>query len=57
MRSYHLWGMQQSEGGESEYADDAEDEVPDEEDELQSEDEDRVGGKRSMLRMDVFMVV
>lgn len=49
--------MQQSEGGESEYADDAEDEVPDEEDELQSEDEDRVGGKRSMLRMDVFMVV
>ncbi|KAI0721210.1 P-loop containing nucleoside triphosphate hydrolase protein [Fomitopsis betulina] len=40
----NIVSRQQSEGGESEYADDAEDEVPDEEDELQSEDEDRGEG-------------
>lgn len=45
--------MQQSEGGESEYT---EDEAPDV-DELQSEDEDKVGNERSISLTDVFCVV
>ena len=56
MVSYGPFELQQSEGGESEYADDAEDEVPDV-DELQSEDEDKVCGKRSILHTDVLCVV